>query len=537
MLSFGVHLMREADLVGCASIDEISSRLSAIAAKSQGWIQGHGFDQDKLKERRFPTRADLDRVSSSRPIIISRVCAHAVVVNSAALALVSEAQRQAGDAESGLYTENDAAPFYEKIPSPDESELESAALMACDVALKTGITSVHTLLDSADQMATWARLRRTGKLPIRVTGLPPYSAVGQLHAHGIGTTFGDEWLKFGAAKLFSDGSLGAQTALLAEPYADAPHTRGIRIYEPADLKAKVADAQAKGFQVAIHAIGDQAVRETLDAIEFALAGESNLTHRHRVEHASVVPPDCMDRMAAKKIVATLQPQFVTSDTWTGERLGPLRAKWAYPFREMIDRGIPVTLSSDCPVERMDAFAAIASAVGRAAWSPEQTITPEEAIRAYCLGSAFAGFAEDRVGSLEIGKLADFVVLSDDPTKLDAQQILKLKAERVFVGERVDRWRDCWSAHLRKCDTRRRGGRGKRRGEIQFCFYSLLVFNRFLIPHSAYAFILLRGTLQKEPAPHEWAGLAFTFCLSESFTMLWVVPWLLTTASSCGVFCL
>src|SRR6185503_9773724 len=170
----------------------------------------------------------------------------------------------------------------------------------------------------------------------------------------------------GAAKLFSDGSLGAQTAWLAEPYADKPETRGIRIYDPEDLKRKAADAQAKGFQVAIHAIGDQAVRETIDAIEFALdsaGGESNEQHRHRIEHASVTPPDCLERMAKRKIIATLQPQFVTSDTWTGKRLGPRRTPWAYPFRSMIEAGVPVTLSSDCPVERLDAFQAIASAVG------------------------------------------------------------------------------------------------------------------------------------------------------------------------------
>src|SRR5262249_32722017 len=154
-------------------------------------------------------------------------------------------------------------------------------------------------------------------------GMPPYSAVGQLHAHGINTTFGDDWLRVGAAKLFSDGSLGAQTALLAEPYADKPDTKGIRVYDPADLKSKAADAQAKGFQLAIHAIGDRAVRETIDAIEFAVGGvngESNEIHRHRIEHASVCPPDCIERMAKLKIIATLQPQFVTSDTWTADRL-------------------------------------------------------------------------------------------------------------------------------------------------------------------------------------------------------------------------
>jgi predicted amidohydrolase YtcJ len=205
------------------------------------------------------------------------------------------------------------------------------------------------------------------------------------------------------------------------------------MYDPQDLKERAAKAQASGFQLAIHAIGDQAVRETIDAIEFALNGELNLVHRHRIEHASVVAPDCLDRMAKLKIVATLQPQFVTSDTWTGDRLGPARAKWAYPFRQLIDAGVPVTLSSDCPVEKLDAFAAIASAVGRAAWSPDGCMTAEEAIRAYCMGSAYAGFAEKRVGSLEVGKLADFVVLSGDVTKTDARSIAQLHAERVFVN--------------------------------------------------------------------------------------------------------
>ncbi|MEA2707887.1 MAG: hypothetical protein QOF78_488 [Phycisphaerales bacterium] len=431
---YGRQLLREADLVGSASVDEILGRLSEVAKNSDGWIQGHGFDQDKLAEKRFPTRAELDMVSRTRPIIVSRICGHAVVVNSAAIALVNDDERRAGDAESGLYTENDAGAFYRRIPQLSEPEMEEAVLAACRVALKTGITSVHTLLDSPDQMIAYSRLRRSKKLPIRVTAMPPYDCVQQLHAHGINTTFGDEWLNVGAAKLFSDGSLGAQTALLAEPYADKPETRGVRIHAPEDLKRKAADAQAKGFQLAIHAIGDQAVRETLDAIEFALGGDSNEMHRHRIEHASVTPPDCLERMAGKRIIATLQPQFVTSDTWTGERLGPRPTPWAYPFRSMIDSGVPVTLSSDCPVERLDAFAAIASAVGRHPWSaPNETITAEQAIRAYCFGSAYAGHAEYRVGSLEAGKLADFVVLSGDPTTMAADAIRRLRAERVFVG--------------------------------------------------------------------------------------------------------
>jgi predicted amidohydrolase YtcJ len=361
-----------------------------------------------------------------------------MVVNSAALALVGEAQRAAGDPDTGLYTENAGWEFRRLVPPLDEVEQEQAALLACRVALRTGITSVHTLLDTSDQMAAYARLRRKGKLPIRITGMPPQAATETLHAHGINSTFGDEWLRFGAAKLFSDGSLGAQTALLAEPYADKPGSeRGIRIYNSDELKTRARHAQARGFQLAIHAIGDQAVRETLDAIEHALDHDperrDNTYHRHRVEHASLLPPDLLTRMAERQIVAVVQPQFVRSDTWTPDRVGPDRARHAYPFRSLLRAGVRLALSSDCPVEKLDAFACLSAAVGRHPWTPDETLSPEQALRAYCLGSAHAGHADDRLGSLEAGKLADFVVLSGDPTRLDADDIASLQAEQVFIG--------------------------------------------------------------------------------------------------------
>jgi predicted amidohydrolase YtcJ len=440
LLAYGAQLLRQADLVGSGSIEEVLDRLrDLMQRRGAGWIQGWGFDQDKLREKRFPTRQDLDRVSADRPIIVSRICGHAAVVNSAALALVSASERDAGDSETGLYTENDSDPFFRAIEPLTEQEMETCVLSASSVALRSGITSVQTLLDTPEQMIGYARLRRAGKLQIRVVGMPPYDAVQALHHHGVNSTFGDERLRFGACKLFSDGSLGAQTAWLAQPYADKPSTRGIRIYNPQDLKQKCADAQAKGFQIAIHAIGDQALRESLDAIEFALGSQDNSLHRHRIEHASVCPPDCMKRMAERKIIATLQPQFVTSDTWTAERVGAERSAWCYPFKSMLEAGVPISLSSDCPVEKLDAFAALASAVGRASWSPHQTLTPEQAINAYCLGSAYAAHQDVVLGSLVPGRLADFVVLSDDPTRLNAAAIAKLRAERVFInGVEIER---------------------------------------------------------------------------------------------------
>jgi hypothetical protein len=434
---FGTGLLRHADLLGASDVDEVLSRMAQHAQYYDGeWLQGRGFDQDKMTERRFPTRAELDKVSRTRPIVITRVCGHAIVVNSVALERISEAERSAGDAETGLYTETAISAFYRRIPALSETEMEEGVLRAAEVALKTGITSIGTLLDTPEQMGAYSRLRRKGKLPLRVTGMPPYASIAGLYERGVNTTFGDEWLRFGGAKFFSDGSLGAHTALMSAPYADEdrPENLGVRIYDPEDLKAKCATAQAQGFQIVIHAIGDQAVVESLDAIEFALGEEGDNTyHRHRIEHASILRPDQMERMAKRKILAVVQPQFVTSDTWTGERVGAERTAWAYPFQSMRQAGIPLALSSDCPVEKLDAFACLSAAVARHDWSPNEKLTVEEALEAYCLGSAYALHAEDRVGSFAVGKYADFVVLSADPTQIAPSDIKNLTAEQVYLG--------------------------------------------------------------------------------------------------------
>lgn len=434
---FGLGLASTVDLADVQTIDELLGTLSAHRDRTPfEWILGRGFDQSKLRENRFPTREDLDRVSTTRPMFIVRICGHAAVANTAAIALLSVAERSAGDPESGLYTEGDIKPFRERMPPTSDAEMEAAVLRASEIALRSGITSVGTLIDTVDQIGAYQRLQRRDALQLRVTMMPPYSAVAALHEHGIATGFGNEWLKFGGAKFFSDGSLGARTALMAEPYADDPenpHNLGIRIYQPNDLKRKAADAQEKGFQLVIHAIGDQANRETLDAIEHAVGPDGDNTyHRHRIEHTSILPPDLLQRMADRKILAVIQPQFVQSDTWSGERVGPERMRGVYPFRTMRDAGIPLALSSDCPVEKLDAFACLDAAVNRASWSADQCLTVEEALHDYTYGSAYAVHREKEVGTLEVGKFADFVVLSENPVG-NAKTIRGIKAEQVYVG--------------------------------------------------------------------------------------------------------
>ncbi|MBC8140172.1 MAG: amidohydrolase [Armatimonadetes bacterium] len=446
---WGLLLTRQADLTGADSIDEVlvwlsdTARMSDKSGTGDGWILGRGFDQDKLRENRFPTRTDLDRVSTTRPVLITRVCGHAAVANSAALALLTDDERALGEPESGLYTETAIAAIRRYVPPMTNAESDDAVSQALTLALSRGFTAVGTLLDTPEQMGAYLRLKRAGKLPpVRVSAHPPHkAAVGSLAENGIATGFGDEFLRYGGAKLFTDGSLGARTAYLAAPYSDDPahpDNRGIRIYDPEALKGMALDAQNKGWQLVIHAIGDQAVRETLDAIEYALdrSDRDNTYHRHRVEHASILPPDLLERMARRKILGVLQPQFVTSDTWSGERVGAERAANTYPFRRMLDAGIPLALSSDCPVEIADPFLCLAAAVFRHPWSPDECLTMREALRLYCVGGAYAAFAETERGSLSVGKFADFVTISGDLFACETREaVTALSVETVFVGGR------------------------------------------------------------------------------------------------------
>ena len=458
LMWYGKLLVRQADLVGSRDVEDIIHRLRQLQQRrgTSVILQGHGFDQDKLTECRFPTRDELDKAFPTQPVLITRVCGHAGVANSAMIALTAASfpsitsATANSDPTTGLYSEDCLTPLHRAIPRLTEVEMAEAILAAGRVALTTGITSVHTLLDTPDQFRGYTLLDQQNKLPLRVVAMPPYAAVESLHANGFRSGYGNDMLRLGSCKFFSDGSLGARTALMTAPYSDDPahpENLGTRIYDPKDLKSKCRDAQQKGFRIAIHAIGDGALDESLAAIEHALDDPSNHHDnsfwRHRIEHASVTRPDQLARMVRRKIVTTLQPQFVTSDTWTGHRLGPARIPWAYPFNKMRQAGLPITISSDCPVEKLNAFDALAAAVEGHPWrdgnphdpsqQEPQTLSPQAALEAYCLGSAYAGCTEHRTGSLSLGKCADFVILSDNP--LTTPNLRSLKAVEVFLGGR------------------------------------------------------------------------------------------------------
>jgi len=431
----GTLLLRQVDLTGCSDLPDLLNRLGKHGEHSEfPWILGRGWDQGRLREGREPTRRDLDSVFPNRPVLITRVCGHCAIANSVAINLLEPTESAAGDPETGRYTETAIAAFHRLIPTMTPEQQEEAVSRATKVAIAQGITTVGTLLDTADQMGAYHRLNQRGALQLRVVGMPPWTSVEALAANGVGTGFGSDQLRFGGAKLFADGSLGARTALLSSPYFDDtdPSNVGVRIYAPEELTRRVRVADSHGFQIVIHAIGDQAVREAVEAIESALDGRPNRL-RHRIEHVSIAPPDLRQRIADAGIVAVVQPQFVTSDTWTGERIGPERSGHAYPLRALRDLGVPLALSSDCPVEALDSLALIAAAVWRHPWSLEGGLSMDEALHDYTLGSAFAIGMEDRVGSLEPGKWGDYVVLSDSPWSLTQAEWKRLRVEEVAIA--------------------------------------------------------------------------------------------------------
>lgn len=425
LIMHGEARLRWVDLLGTDSLEELQARLRqrmAVRPPVPGeWLVGRGFDQDRLAGARMPTAADLDAVSSEVPIAIERVCAHAMVVNHRAQAL---AGIQAPD---GFVAEDDMAPVWAALPPPSAADKLAAAELACREAAAAGFTGAHCILSRREDIVAVRDLARRGALPIRLRLLAPSLEL-------LDPPEGCETPPCRTLKLFADGSLGAHTAALSAPYADMPETAGRMLYTPAALRERVGDAHRRGYQVAVHAIGDAAIGAAIEAIAAAQAELPRPGARHRIEHASVLPPRLARQIIALGIIAVVQPQFAVSDFWTGARLGPARAGWAYPFRSLLDGGALLAGGTDCPVERLDPFEAVARAVSRE--PAEQRITAAEAMALFTAGAAYAGGDENECGRLQPGYRADLIVVANDPRKLPADAIAALRPELMLVGGRV-----------------------------------------------------------------------------------------------------
>ena len=471
LMNLGLSLLR-ADLAGTASKEEILGRLTAFAAElPEGvWLTGRGWDQNDWPaasdgSHPFPTRADLDAAFPERPVWLTRIDGHAAWANTAALVAAGlDPDAPAPEAPEGgaVQTDADGRPtgvFIDRamglvaraIPASDEAELEEALERALEATAARGLTGVH---DAGADLATFRRYERfieSGRFPLRVYAM--IDGPGATFAHvceegGLPVPYApSERLRVQSVKVYVDGALGSRGAALIEPYSDTPGERGLLLMRPDSLRAFVADAMRCGLQVNTHAIGDRGNRVVLDAYEAALAETDGGPGRHRIEHAQVVvAPDDIARFAPLGVIASMQPTHATSDMpWAEARVGPERIRGAYAWRSFLESGARLALGSDFPVEQVSPLLGFYAAVTRqdaagdpeGGWYPGQRLTRDEALRGFTLGAAYAGFMEDEVGSLEAGKRADFVVLSQDIMTAPEAAILETEVVATFIdGEAV-----------------------------------------------------------------------------------------------------
>lgn len=425
------------------------------------WIIGRGFNDETFSLRQLPTREDLDRVSVQQPVVFTRVCGHVCVVNSKALELAGigedtpeppggslDRDRETGQ-PTGVLRENAMDLVMQLIPSPSVADWKRILRRACAQAAALGLTTIQSNdLNGASslnkRLQAYRELDEAGELPIRIilqAGMPRLEDL-QAYLEIVKAFQPSPMLTFGALKLFADGSLGGRTAALTSSYADAPDTDGMLIYSQEELDQLVLAAARSGLQVAVHAIGDRALDLVLNSYDHAKRLYPAWQRRPRVIHAQITRFDQLERLARLGAVADIQPIFVPTDMHFAERrVGTALAEYSYAWKTMLDLGIAAAGGSDCPVEPCNPLWGMHAAVTRqdrsgfpsGGWHPEQRLDGCTALRLFTTGSAYAAEEEKIKGALSPGKLADFVVLPQDPTAIDPQDLLDLKVTATYVG--------------------------------------------------------------------------------------------------------
>ena len=437
-------------LTGTSSIADLQARLRDFAAAhpDDAWILGFGWNQELWPNKRFPTAADLDAVVSDRPVVLERVDGHAVVVNGAAMKAAGVTAQTAapsgGRIENGLFVDAARGLIDKAIPLRTPAQSDQALAKAQEQLVAVGITGVGSMSTS---IADWEAMKRAGSAGTLNVRLMVYlSGTESLAAVPSPTPWlqGDR-LRAVGIKLFADGALGSRGAWLKKPYADKPETRGLQFHSDAEMLQLADTAASHGFQVATHAIGDAANAQVIAVYE-QLHKKYPGDRRWRIEHFQIADPADIPRLAPAGIVASMQPTHQTSDrTMAEKRLGPNRLAGAYAWQSVLKSGARLAFGSDFPVESPNPFPGLAAAISRqdmngqppSGWIPSERLTLPQALDAFTRGAAYAGFAEDRIGSLEPGKWADFILVDRDPTKVDAQQLARTEVLETWVaGKKV-----------------------------------------------------------------------------------------------------
>jgi len=442
------------------SEDEFRKRIAEFAAKQPvgRWITGGDWDHENWTPARLPTRQLIDAVTAGHPVFVNRLDGHMALANSQALQLAGITRdtpdppggtivRDAAGEPTGVLKDAAMERIYRAIPAPSDDQIADAVRAAMRYAAENGVTSVQDMSAASEILRVYQMLLAHGELTVRISGHQPLATWQRLAAVGLHADFGGEKLHIGGLKGFADGSLGSTTALFFEPYLDAPNTAGLANSEmipESKMQHHILDADRAGLQVAVHAIGDKANHMVLGMYEEAERQNGPRDRRFRIEHAQHLRMDDIPRFGKLHVIASMQPYHSIDDgRWAEKRIGPERAKGTYAFRALLDSGAVLAFGSDWDVAPMVPLMGIYAAATRRTldgkhpegWIPEQKITVAEAIRAYTMGSAYASFDEKLKGSIEPGKLADMVVVSDDILSIPAVEVEKTRVETtVFDGK-------------------------------------------------------------------------------------------------------
>jgi len=464
LLNFGQALTIAPLHKNTGSLEEMIRCLKLTTPGRGGWILGRGWNQDYFSDAdRMPNRWDLDNVSTANPVCAVRACGHALTVNSKALELLGitadTSQPEGGQIvlengiPNGVFFDNAMDLVYDAFPAPSKEDLK-AMIRASRAALNAyGITSVQSDDYCVFRNVPWQtvndafrELEDTGELTVRVyeqANFTDLAALAEFTERGNITGVGSDFFRIGPLKMLGDGALGARTAYLTRPYADAPETRGLSVFSQKEFDELIGYANAHGMQCAIHCIGDGCLDMVLSSIEKALTEYPRQNHRHGIVHCQITRPDQLKKISQLGLHVYAQSIFLDYDIhMVKARVGEELAGTSYSWKTLKKSGATVSNGSDCPVELPDVMAGIQCAVTRSdlkgsvpAYLPEEAFTVQEAIDGFSSGAAYASFEEHQKGTIEPGQLADFVVLEENPFTVDPFQLAEIAILQTYVGGR------------------------------------------------------------------------------------------------------
>ena len=453
--------LSQIDLGGAASLEAALERVQQAAGSEagSGWLRGAGWDHNLWPHPVPPTRHDLDRVVSDRPVALDSKDHHSLWVNSLALQEAGvdgssadppggQIRRDASGQPTGILSENARARIDAVIPPPDRQGWRQAARAALADCARYGITAVHSC-EGPESFRALAELEQAGELTVRVWHMLPLRCLDEAVALGLRTGYGSTRLRIGHVKMFADGALGSGTAEMLAPYEGQPDNHGVAATDTQTLLEAVRLAGHHGLASAIHAIGDAANRRVLDiyerlAEELAQAESELHSLRQRIEHVQLLSAEDLPRLAALRVIASMQPIHAVHDRVMAERQWGARCRYAYAWRDLLASGAHLALGTDAPVEGLDPMPGLYAAISRRdadgnppdGWYPEQRLGLDEALYAYTQGAAYAAYGENERGSLTVGKRGDVTVLSRDISAAPPEALLDTRADLTILDGEV-----------------------------------------------------------------------------------------------------